>query len=481
MAAPPSIVPFHVATHKLSFHGAVKDWKTVVQRIVEDLNTDVWCLQDTSARHLKLLPDGFRATGSRGITFVSRSASVQLHAVAYVNMASLLVKASQQCTAVTDSIPVSTHHLCKLPLVVGFAAWDVTGQRASNAHGVVGRVLVVNVDFERVRSWSTEFQSSLVYVLCRQVWGDVNSYTQQWGCRHVCFAGSFFFAPGSIPYTMLTSHSGGLREVVNSVVVVKPFACCHFDEVHGGGSAAAKTFNMCVVARVAQRIGEMQEVLGIHFGGAKKSKMPVRELQAFFRRDTATTYSSLELIPETEEGWWKVAKPLDTSVSQEVMLRLQWPAEEMDESNTASDLSPDLTPRIHLLVRSGGVLPPQCQEMEGLVGVCSPLLSSVMAGTCAGKKAVAATAELEALCLKRGQVLQPTNGISAECGEPVITALYRENVPIPPGCYDYIFVSTFTGITVESKLAHDAMDFAQEQLTAHLPLFAHLVLPASIP
>ncbi|KAG5484810.1 hypothetical protein LSCM1_06636 [Leishmania martiniquensis] len=479
MAGSPTTVPFHVVTHRLSFHGATNNWQAVVKCIVEDGNTDVWCFQATSARNLRSLPDAFVKSSSMGLAFVSRKASVQLRKVAYVNMAPLLVEAAQRWTAIADSLPVSTHHLRKLQVVVGLAAVDVTGPCSSGERAALGRILVVNADFERVRDWSTDFHSSLVQVLCWQVWGGEKSYTQQWGCRHVCFAGSFFFPPGSTPYMMLTSRSGGLRETLDAVTVVKPFLCCQWNKDNDGACSTTSVSYMCVVNAAAQRVSEMQELLGIRLKNDGAAEMRIRDLRVFLCCSNTGSCDNVELMAEREDGWWRLAKPLDTSATQHVMLCLQWPAEGVDENATDESRLPASTLRVSLLVRSHGVLSPRRQAIEKVRGVDSPLLSSVMAGTCVGEEALSGRRELDALLRVRGHVYEPTTDMGAEYGEPVITALYRTNVPILPGCYDYIFVSTYTGVTVESTVSHTTTEFAQEQVTAHLPLHAHLALPSA--
>ncbi|KAK7198903.1 hypothetical protein NESM_000856900 [Novymonas esmeraldas] len=484
METPNSPVSLKVATYKLQFHGT-NNWQAVAQRLDSVPAIDIWCLQGAAAKNLKALPDTFAKSGSRGLAFVSRNASVHLHCEAYVNVSSLVLEASLRCSAVADAVPVSSHHLRKLQLFAGFAAFDVLAQRPGGTATTPRRVLVVNVDLQQVRNWGQQFHAAVVQVLCDQVWGGVRGYTQMWECQHVCLAGCFFFAPASTPYAMLTSRSGGVREVVDAATAAGPFVCCSpCDKEGSGDSGPCVATHTCVVGATAQRVGELQELLGVRVdedGGA--GQLPVSGLQAYVRRRAADSDEVLPLTSPTVDGWWTLANPLDTSAAGEVVLRLEWTAPAVDGEvavvgggSSPGPSGPAPAARVRLLVRSHGVLPPwQKQYPAHRAGDDSaPLLVSALAGTCTGDSA----AEDAARCLQeRGWTVDVRSGAARDCGEPPLTALYQTGVDVVPGCHDYIFTTAFTGASVMATVAPTVAELEREVVTAHLPLRACLALP----
>ncbi|KAG5510494.1 hypothetical protein GH5_06694 [Leishmania sp. Ghana 2012 LV757] len=88
---------------------------------------------------------------------------------------------------------------------------------------------------------------------------------------------------------MLTSHSGGLRETLDAVVVVKPFDCCRWNEEDGEACITTRAPYMCVVTAAVQRVGEMQELLGIHLNDEGAAVMPVGQFQVFVRCGTTSS------------------------------------------------------------------------------------------------------------------------------------------------------------------------------------------------
>lgn len=485
MAAPDLSLPFKVSTYKVSFHDVNSSREGLRDRIQRDSETDVWCLQGVNlSKQLKQLPSNYEMYYPAGMAFAHNSARVRLIEKDAVNFAMPLLFAAEERPCIADSFPVSNFHMRKMKIFVGFAAYEMLPQRAmptsASAAGsttrlvATHRILVVNADLERYRTWGDAFMCNLLRLLFRFIWDDNKCYTKRWLCSHVCLAGSFFFPPGSVPYKLLTSHSGGQVETVAARVVVAPFAQVAFDDAASDaatGDVGSATTQACVVAAEVGDATRCRQLLAVQLRRADEVDGPpvaVTQLRLSVLDTRSGDYEAERTLLPTAEGWWTLPDPLNTSAADVIVGRLLWCRPAVDAAEAPLSVS--------LRVRSFGIFTPQRQDAEGLpVGVA--LLRSGTAGTVSDDDAVALAAAVLCRLPSSPRWAERLDGPRRALGEPVITALYRDGADTLPDCYDYVFVTSFTGARVVAASRLTVADFAGEAATPHLPVSCTVAIP----
>lgn len=481
-------LPFRVTTYKLNFHLPNSSREGLKERILRDSSTDVWCLQGVNlSKQLKSLPDLYGTSYLPGLAFVYNTARVQLIEKDSVNLVPPLLAVARSRPSVADSSRVSYFHLSKFRIFIGVAAYAMLPQPCVSSssstpatHVTTHRLLVVTLDFERFRSWGAEFQCSLLRVLCHQIWEDSRCYTKRWSCTHVCLAGSFFFTPGSLPYLLMTSLSGGRIEDLTTRVIVPPFTSFTFDNKDKMGEVSGAAVGACVVVAEARCSGCCYQLLGVQVrrDSSDGALVSLSQLRLSVWNPATGDYDAEEGLVCGADGWWTAVPPRDTSAADELVVRLEWSSGSDDVAGIA-EVEDGAALCFCLRVRCFGLLTPQRQDADGLL-VGETLMCSATAHTVSADEAAVFCADLQ----KRLQLSPHMNELCNEqrqaFGEPVVTALYRSDSEVPSDCYDYIFVSTFTGVTVQGASRLTMADFEAETATAHLPVSCVVAVPCVV-
>ncbi|KPA77123.1 hypothetical protein ABB37_07435 [Leptomonas pyrrhocoris] len=479
-------IPFRITTYKLNFHSVNSSRERPKERILGDRLTDVWCLQGVNInKQLKSLPAAYEVVPASGLAFVHNKERVRVIYKHSVNLMLPLLAAADERPSVADSFSVSRFHLSKLKAFVGFAAYEMLPQSwpaAATASSLsppmraaAQRLLVVNVDFEKYRGWGDAFHCSLLSVLCREIWDGSRCLTKLWGCTHVFLAGSFFFVPGSPPYLLMTSLSGGLVEEVVAQTVVPPFERVRWEEneTDAAGKAAVVT---CVAAAEAQGGSRCRQLLGVQVrrGAADGPVVTLVDLHFSCLNPATGECDAEDPLTCEADGWWMLFIPRDTSNADQIVAQLEWPC---DDDISGKDECAELFVRFR--VRSFGVLSPQRQDADGLP-VGEPLLRSATANTVRADAAEAFCDRLRHREPSASHITELLSDARRALGEPVATAVYREDGDVVPDCYDYVFVSTFTGAAVQDASLLTMADFEAEMTTPHLPVSCTLAVPCVV-
>jgi hypothetical protein len=261
-------------------------------------------------------------------------------------------------------------------------------------------------------------------------------------------------------------------------VVVPPFKRFTLGEDKTGDVETGAMY-CCVVAAEVQGSSQCRQLLGVQVwdGSSTEAALAVEHLRVHFMSAVTGEYQPAEAVVCDADGWWSLSAPRDTSSVDRLVLRLEWC---FDSDDAPAKMKSSRQLAVFLRVSSFGVLLPQRQATDGL-RVGAPLLCSATAHTVSVDAARLFYKHLPQQRLSPTHVAELFSEERLAYGEPVMTALYGHEAGIAPDCYDYIFVSTFTGAAVHDAARLTMAGFEAEQATPHLPISCTVAVPRALP